>query len=95
MVNSIFQYLSVFSSKCRYLPVNATGMENTHICRHFANLEFDILFYTYMGNFHIKQWGDKNCNSVKLKVKHNSKDFMVVKCGFSPYEIEHGPWNFT
>ena len=22
----------------RYLPVNATGMENTHICRHFANL---------------------------------------------------------
>ena len=57
--------------------------------------KFDILFYTYMGNFHIKQWGDKNCNSVKLKVKHNSKDFMVVKCGFSPYEIEHGPWNFT
>ena len=30
--------MPVFSSKCRYLPVNATGMENTHICRHFANL---------------------------------------------------------
>ena len=39
MVNSIFRYLPVFSSKCRYLPVNATGMENTHICRHFANLD--------------------------------------------------------
>ena len=38
MVNSVFQYLPVFSSKCRYLPVNATSMENTHVCRHFANL---------------------------------------------------------
>ena len=27
----IFQYLP-------YLPVNTTGMENTHICWHFANL---------------------------------------------------------
>ena len=39
VVSSIFWYLPVFSSKCRYLPVNAIGMENTHICRHFANLD--------------------------------------------------------
>ena len=28
----------VFTSICQYLPVNTTGMENTHICQHFANL---------------------------------------------------------
>ena len=30
----IFQYLPVFT-------VNTAGMENTHICRHFANLGVD------------------------------------------------------
>ena len=31
----------VFSCICQYLPVNIPGMENTHICRHFANLVSD------------------------------------------------------
>lgn len=49
VVNSIFQYLPVFSSKCRYSPVNATGMENTRICRHFANLNLIIIPCHYCG----------------------------------------------
>ena len=32
-------YLPVFSIICQYFPVNATGMANLLICRHFANLE--------------------------------------------------------
>ena len=32
-------YLPVFSIISRYLPVNATGMANMLICRHFANLD--------------------------------------------------------
>ena len=31
-------YLPVFSIICHYFPVNATGMANMLICRHFANL---------------------------------------------------------
>ena len=31
-------YLPVFSIICHYFPVNATGMANILICRHFANL---------------------------------------------------------
>ena len=38
VVKPIDQYLPVFSSNCLYLPVNTAGMENTHICQHFANL---------------------------------------------------------
>ena len=41
----IFGYLPVFSSKCGYLLINATGMENTHICRHFANLVGSLAYY--------------------------------------------------
>ena len=29
----------VVNSTDQYLPVNTDGMENTHICRHFASLE--------------------------------------------------------
>ena len=32
------KYLPVFSIICHYFPVNATGMANMLICRHFANL---------------------------------------------------------
>ena len=28
----------VFANIFQYLQVNTTGMENTHICQHFANL---------------------------------------------------------
>ena len=31
-------YLPVFFIICHYFPVNATGMANMLICRHFANL---------------------------------------------------------
>ena len=37
-VNHICQYFPLFASISRYFPVNATGMANMLICRHFANL---------------------------------------------------------
>ena len=40
--NSVNQHLPVFSGICWYLPVNTAGMENTHICQHFANLAFHV-----------------------------------------------------
>ena len=40
VVNSFDQYLPVFSSICRYLPVNTAGMENTHICQPGVDYSF-------------------------------------------------------
>ena len=38
VVNHICQYFPLFAIISRYFPVNATGMANMLICRHFANL---------------------------------------------------------
>ena len=38
VVNHICQYFPLFASISRYFPVNANGMANMLICRHFANL---------------------------------------------------------
>ena len=35
-------YLPFFSIICHYFPVNATGMANMRICRHFANLGLNL-----------------------------------------------------
>ena len=37
-MNLICQYFPLFASISRYFPVNATGLANMLICRHFANL---------------------------------------------------------
>ena len=38
VVNHNCQYFPLFAIISRYFPVNATGMANMLICRHFANL---------------------------------------------------------
>ena len=38
VVNHICQYFPLFASISQYFLVNATGMANMLICRHFANL---------------------------------------------------------
>ena len=38
VVNHICPYFPLFAIISRYFPVNATGMANMLICRHFANL---------------------------------------------------------
>ena len=78
MVNSIDQYLPVFSSICRYLPVNTAGMENTHICRHFANLALKdpkIPYYkTFNTNFPMHYIGMRDGRK-KKKVKRRQNKF--------------------
>ena len=57
------------TSICQYLPGNTTGMENTHICRHFANLHSCACIFkgsksnlTGFTNDNIQHWfGGKTC----------------------------------
>ena len=55
LVNHICPYFLVNASICWYLTVNATGMANVLICRHFANLglitfliQFNLIHYNVL-----------------------------------------------
>ena len=75
MENSLFWYLPVFISKCRYLPVNATGMENTRVCRQFANLGQKYIPVVHVETMSLREMGPQ------LKLPINvTKGSMPLQC---------------
>ena len=68
-INSRVVNRPVFARIFLYLPGNTTGMENTHICRHFANLDSCACIFkgsksnlTGFTNDNIRHWfGGKTC----------------------------------
>ena len=100
-VNHICQYFSLFAIISRYFPVNATGMANMLICRHFANLANNRLvcspfsdfiwdfgklpFPTHLGKYFIK------IGKIRAKIHEIGKIKAIFGLGMTPiYGLKNG-----